>query len=133
MTPMTALLAFAAWTLLLVVLVLAYRSVRILGGVPANAWTRGKATADPEWVTRLTHAHLNCLENLPIFAVIVLVAGVEDKTAAIAALAPWVFYARVVQSCVHLVGVNAPLVTVRGTFWIAQVVLFAVMFARLFG
>ncbi|TAM12822.1 MAG: MAPEG family protein [Nevskiaceae bacterium] len=133
MTPMTALLAFAAWTLLLVALVLAYRSVRILSGTPADAWTRGKPSIDPGFVVRLTHAHLNCLENLPIFAVIVLVAGAQDKLPVIGALAAWVFYARVVQSCVHLVGVNPLLVTVRGTFWIIQIVLFAVMFARLFG
>lgn len=133
MTSMTALLAFAAWTLLLIVLVLAYRSVKILSGTPANSWTRGKATEDPGWVIRLSHAHLNCLENLPIFAVLVLVAGFEGKAASIAVLASIVFYARVVQSVVHAIGTSAKLVTIRGTFWILQIILFAIMFYKLFG
>lgn len=133
MTPMNALLAFAAWTLLLVLLVLSYRSVKILTGTPADSWTRGKAIADPGWVTRITHAHLNCLENLPIFAALVLVAGVEGKTASIMVIAQVVFYARVVQTIVHMIGVSHWLVNIRGTFWIIQIIVFAIMFARLFG
>lgn len=133
MTSMTALLAFAAWTLLLVVLVLAYRSMKILSGTPANSWTRGKACEDPGLVDRLSHAHLNCLENLPIFAALVLVAGVEGQGASIAVLATLVFYARVIQSVVHAIGTSAKLVTVRGTFWIIQIILFAIMFYKLFG
>lgn len=132
-TSMNALLGFAAWTLLLVVLVLLYRGAKILGGTRADSWTRGRAIEDPPVIARIAHAHLNALENLPIFAVLVLVAAAQGKTAAIATLAPWVLYARIVQSLVHVIGVNHWLVQLRAVFWVIQIVLFAIMFARLFG
>ena len=57
---------------------------------------------------------------------------VSGQGAAIDALAPWVLYARVGQSVVHLIGVNQPLVLVRAGLFGAQVVLFIIMLIRLF-
>lgn len=131
MTPLTALLWFAAWTLFLIVLVLIYRSGKILGGTPANAWTRGQAIEDPPVVKRIADAHLNCLENLPIFAVLVLVAASQGKTALLIPLAGYVLYARLLQSITHIIGTRPLLVTVRATFWIIQIILFAWMFKDL--
>lgn len=131
MTPMTALLWFTAWTLFLVVLVLLYRGVKIISGTPANAWTRGGGMEDPAIIKRLTDAHLNCLENLPIFAVLVLAAASLDKTATIAPVAAYILYARLAQSVTHLVGTQPMLVTLRGTFWVIQIILFALMFKGL--
>ena len=66
-----ALLGFAGWTLLLVLLVFAYRGFKFLTGTPINSWPRGvKSDADVPFVTRVADAHANCLENLVIFAVI---------------------------------------------------------------
>src|SRR3546814_1892795 len=81
MTAMTALIGFAAWTLALVMIVLLWRVIEILRGKPANSWGRGNAIACPGLVTRAEHAHLNALENLPLFAVIVLAATALGKTA----------------------------------------------------
>jgi uncharacterized MAPEG superfamily protein len=132
MTPIHALLGFTAWTLLLVFLVFVYRSFRFLTGTPVNSWPRGaRAAHDPAWVQRAADAHANGLENLPIFAVIVLAAAALDKTALVAPLAPWVLYARVGQSVAHLLGTSQPLVLVRATFWAAQLALFFWMLARL--
>ena len=76
MTPIQALLGFAAWTLLLIAGVFLYRGMRFLTGTPINHWPRGNKPADDApWVKRLEDAHANCLENLPVFAVIVLVAA----------------------------------------------------------
>src|SRR3546814_19630969 len=80
MTAMTALIGFAAWTLALVMIVLLWRVIEILRGKPANSWGRGNAIACPGLVTRAEHAHLNALENLPLFAVIVLAATALGKT-----------------------------------------------------
>lgn len=75
MTAIQALLGFAAWTALLVLGVFLYRGLRFMTGTPINSWPRGvKATGDSAFVHRLHDAHANCLENLPVFAVIVLVA-----------------------------------------------------------
>jgi len=121
MTPIQSLIAFALWTLALIVVVFAYRGLRFLKGAPINHWPRGNKPADDAaFIKRVEDAHANCLENLPVFAVIVLAAAAMDKTATIAALAPWVLYARVGQSLVHLWGVNQLQVFLRVSFWSVQ-------------
>ncbi|MGB0213081.1 MAPEG family protein [Algiphilus sp.] len=134
MTPsLTAVALFAAWALVLIGLIISYRVFLVLAkGTPAYSWTRGKAIQDPPIIERASHAHLNTLENLPVFAAIVLAGVVSGQGAAIDALAPWVLYARVGQSVVHLIGVNQPLVLVRAGLFGAQVVLFIIMLIRLF-
>ena len=128
-----ALLGFTGWTLLLVIGVFLYRGIRFLGGTPINSWPRGyKPVDDAPLVKRMEDAHANCLENLPLFAVIVLSAGLLGRLDAIAALAPFVLYARIGQSLVHLIGTGKFLVLVRASFWSVQVVLFVLMLARLF-
>jgi uncharacterized MAPEG superfamily protein len=128
-----ALLGFTGWTLLLVIGVFLYRGIRFLGGTPINSWPRSyKPVDDAPLVKRMEDAHANCLENLPLFAVIVLSAGLLGRLDAIAALAPFVLYARIGQSLVHLIGTGKFLVLVRASFWSVQVVLFVLMLARLF-
>lgn len=127
MSAMTALIGFAAWTLALVVFVVLWRGVEILRGKPANSWGRDTAIPVPSLVKRAEHAHLNALENLPVFAVIVLAATALGKTAAVA-LACWVLYARIAQSLIHLIGVSPLLVLGRATFYFIQVGLFIYMF-----
>ena len=71
-----SLIGFAAWTLALAAVVVSYRTLLVLSGKhPANSWTRGSAIPSPALITRMEHAHLNCIENLPVFAVVVLVAA----------------------------------------------------------
>ena len=121
MTPIQSLVGFALLTLALIVLVFAYRGLRFLQGAPINHWPRGnKPSDDAPFIKRVEDAHANCLENLPVFAVIVLAAAAMDKTATIAALAPSVLYARVGQSLAHLWGVNQLQVLVRASFWGVQ-------------
>jgi len=133
MSALHALLGFASWTLLLIIVVFLYRGVRFLGGTPINSWPRAeKNEQDSPLIRRVADAHANCLENLPVFAVIVLVAAQMSRLDSINALAPWVLYARVAQSLAHLSGVGQAHVLVRASFWTVQLVLFVVMLARLF-
>ncbi len=127
MTGMMALIGFAAWTLLLVFVAVNWRVIEVLRGKPANSWGRNQNTARPDIVTRAEHAHLNCLENLPIFAVIVLAAAAMGKNVVVDGLAMWVLYARIAQSVTHLLGTSAILVLIRATFFTVQLVLFAWM------
>jgi len=128
MSAMTALIGFAAWTLALVIFVVLWRGIEMLRGKPANSWGRDTAIPVPGLVKRAEHAHINALENLPLFAVIVLAATALGKTAAVDAVACWVLYARIAQSLIHLLGVSALLVLGRATFWFVQVGLFIYMF-----
>lgn len=127
-----ALLGFAGWTLLLVVGVFLNRGVRFLSGTPINNWPRGQPSDDVALVQRLQDAHANALENLPIFAVIVLTAGALGRIDAIAGLAPFVLYARIGQSLAHLSGLGKINVLIRVTFWALQLGLFFVMLSKLF-
>ena len=75
----------------------------------------------PIW--RLYRAHLNCLENLPLFASVVLVATLRGVTGhALDALAVVYLLARIGQSVVHV----APGAGLRGdqrfAFFIVQIV-----------
>jgi uncharacterized MAPEG superfamily protein len=125
MTGIGALLGFTACTLALVVIVLVWRVVEVLHGKRVNSWGRGASIAVPSLVERASHAHLNALENLPVFAVLVLAAQILGKTGGVDTLGGWVLGARIAQSIVHLLGTSQPLVLIRATFYFTQLGLFA--------
>ncbi|MGH8441352.1 MAG: MAPEG family protein [Nevskiaceae bacterium] len=128
MTAITALLLFTAWTLVLMLIYVGYRVALTLAmKKPANSWGRGQPNDDPPFITRAHHAHLNCLENLPVFAVIVVVAFMLNKLPVVDQVAAFVVYARLAQSTVHLIGVNHWLVFIRANFLLIQAGLFAYM------
>jgi uncharacterized MAPEG superfamily protein len=131
MTAITALLLFAAWTLLLMFTYVGYRVANMLGGMPANSWTRGSGTAVPGIFTRAEHAHTNCVENLPVFGAIVLAAYALGEAPVVDATAVYVLAARIAQSVTHIAGVSPALVIVRATFFTIQVVLMLSMSASL--
>jgi uncharacterized MAPEG superfamily protein len=55
-----------------------YRSLGILQGTPITHWPRGAVHDDDSALARrISDAHANCLENLPVFAVLVLVAATQ--------------------------------------------------------
>ena len=128
MTGTTALLLFTAWTLTLMLIYVGYRVALVLAmKKPANSWGRDDKTDDPAFLVRVKHAHLNCHENLPVFAAIVLAAVALNKTPVVDSLAAFVLYARLAQSTVHLIGVNHWLVFIRANLLLVQVALFAWM------
>lgn len=132
MSALQSLLGFAAWTLLLIAAVFLYRGMRFLGGTPINHWPRqAKPSDDAPLVKRLEDAHANCLENLPLFAVIVLAAAALGRLADIQVLAPWVLYARIGQSLAHLSGTGKINVFVRASFWSVQLALCIWMLVKL--
>ncbi len=131
MTGMTAVLGFALWTLVLVFVSVNWRVLEVLRGKGINSWGRNDGIPVPALVLRMQHAHLNCLENLPIFAVLVFAAAFMGKSAVVDSLACYVLAARVAQSLVHLIGTSQPLVFIRATFYVVQVLIFFYMFWEL--
>ncbi|CAM8657457.1 COG3686 Predicted membrane protein [Comamonadaceae bacterium] len=124
MTALQALVGFALWTLALITLVFLYRGLRFLRGTPINHWPRGnKPQDDASVVKRLEDAHANCMENLPVFAVLVLAASLMDKSNTIQTIAPFVLYARIGQTLAHLWGTGTLQVFVRASFWSVQLVI----------
>ena len=124
MTGLTALLLFAAWTLLIMFSYVGYRVILVFSGKKrANAWTRGLQTDDPPFIVRASHAHANCVENLPVFAAIVLASVALGKTAVVDQVAIFYLAARVVQSLVHLISTSHWMVFLRANLFVVQVLL----------
>jgi uncharacterized MAPEG superfamily protein len=119
----TALVAYALWAIALVIILAIVRSTMVLRGrARANSFTAG-APHGGEAYWRLNRAHLNTLENLPVFAAIVLsgwVVGME--TATFNLLAVIVVVARIIQSLIHLASGSVSAVSLRFTAFGVQVV-----------
>ncbi len=116
-----ALLGFIAWTLCLLVLMEAIRSwLVLLGTVPANGFTPDNANLSP-FMQRLARAHANCLEGLPLFGGLMLVAVVAGRETVTDPLAWVLLGARIVQSLIHLVSTSPAAVTARFTAFAVQV------------
>jgi uncharacterized MAPEG superfamily protein len=122
MTPsLVALCLFAGWTLLLVVSLALYRG--------ATSRSSGKALNSfaPDGTDvgglgqRLTRAHLNCVELLPVLGAVILAAAVAGRSAVTDPLAMPLVYARLAQSTVHLVSTSVPMVMARATLFVVQV------------
>ncbi|MGA3798592.1 MAPEG family protein [Pseudomonas fluorescens] len=125
--PMWMLLGFATWTLLLLMATVGvYRWVGILFSSVPIASFRSDRLEGEDWYRRGTRAHANCVENLPVFGVIVFVITALDVNgAAVNYLSALVLIARVCQSLVHVSHeqTNA-FVAVRFTFFSVQLVCF---------
>lgn len=110
---LTALAGFVAWSLLLLVLMEAIRSWLVLTrAVPANGFTPDNARLSP-FMQRLARAHANCIEGLPVFGGLMLVAVVAGKAAVTDPLAHALLAARIVQSTIHLSSLSVAAVTLR--------------------
>jgi uncharacterized MAPEG superfamily protein len=115
-----ALLGFLAWTLFLLVLMEAIRSWLVLSGtVPANGFSPDNASLSP-FMQRLARAHANCLEGLPIFGGLMLLAVVAGHSGVTDPLAWALLGARVVQSLIHLASTSPAAVTARFTAFAVQ-------------
>jgi uncharacterized MAPEG superfamily protein len=99
-----ALLGFAVWTLLVLFgTVGVYRWSRILTGrVRISEWQADQPQGS-EWYQRAMRAHMNCVENLPVFAAVVLCATVTGADSRLLdLLAGAILVARIFQTTVHL-------------------------------
>ena len=132
-TSLLALLGFIAWTLFLLVLMEVIRSKLVLtGAVPANGFNPENTSLSP-FMQRLARAHANCLEGLPIFGGLLLLAAVAGKSAVTDPLAFVLLGARVVQSVIHLASTSAAAVTVRFLAFTVQMAIAVYWVVRLAG
>jgi uncharacterized MAPEG superfamily protein len=128
-----ALLGFASWTLLLVLIGI---------GVPRLSQVMKRQARpnsfDPsvphgsERYQRSMRAHANCVENLPVFAALVLLGSTLGVTeSSFQAAAVIVLPARVLQSSVHIASGRNRAVLARFAFFSVQLFCFGAMIALL--
>ncbi|HET9930226.1 MAG TPA: MAPEG family protein [Polyangiaceae bacterium] len=121
--PLYTLVGFAAWTLLLLACTVGVHRWRLIltKRAAVNAFP-ADAPDGPGWYQRATRAHLNCIENLPPYAAIVLTLTLAGRHGAlIDALAIAVSCARVFQTLIHVLFVQTERAVVfRFSFYTVQ-------------
>lgn len=128
----TALLGFAAWSLLLLISLGVLRTTLVLaGGRAANSFSPSGEDMEP-FGRRLTRAHANCYEFLPIAGVIMLYAIATGQTTATDGLAFAFLGARIAQSATHLISTSRTFARIRFVFFLAQVVILIIWLLKLF-
>ena len=124
------LIGFIAWTFALLVLMELLRTrLVVLGKSAPNGFRPDNANLSP-FMQRLARTHANCVENLPVFGGLLLVALVTTQTGITDNLAYVLLGARILQSSVHLASLSAAAVTIRfclfaiqlavGVYWTIQ-------------
>jgi uncharacterized MAPEG superfamily protein len=117
---LTAFVGFVAWSLFLLVLMEVIRSRLVLSkAIAANGFTPDNSNLSP-FMQRLARAHANCVEGLPIFGGLMLVAVLAGKSAITDPLAYVFLGARILQSAIHLGSLSAPAVTLRFSAFAVQ-------------
>ncbi len=123
--PVLVLLGFATWTLVILsVGVGGYRWALILSGRASVAGWRADAPQGADWYQRVMRAHMNCVENLPVYGAIVValtVAGLQSPL--VDRLSETMLAARIGQTMVHVAlrQTNA-VVSVRFTLFSIQLI-----------
>ena len=118
-----ALLGFIGWTLFLFVLMESVRSKMVLfKEVAANGFDPVNSSLSP-FMQRLARAHANCIEGLPVYGGLMLVALITSNAAITDKLAYIFLSARVIQSLIHLTSLSSPAVTLRFAAFAVQMVI----------
>ena len=129
MTPaLYALIGFVFWTLILFVCLSTARTVAVMSGqAQPNEFPAGVPHGG-DFYWRLNRAHSNCLENLALFATVVLVGSVIGlESESFHTLARVFVFARVAQSITHLISGSSIAVNIRFAFFLIQMVSLVVM------
>src|SRR3954453_22686903 len=123
-------LMLLVWAVLLtfVQMLVAVSGATLQVGLPALAGNREGLAPCTGWAGRAHRAHHNMLENLALFAALVLVAVVSQKTNSATLLgAQLFFWARLAYAVVYLAGIP----WLRTGLWFVSVVGLALIFFQL--
>jgi uncharacterized MAPEG superfamily protein len=105
MTPLLTLLVWSA-ILAFVQLLVAVGGAQMQVGLMPLVGNRENLPPIVGWAGRARRAHLNMLENLVLFAILVLVAQIAGKTNAMTLLGAQIFFwARVAYAIIYVAGV----------------------------
>jgi uncharacterized MAPEG superfamily protein len=129
-----ALLGFATWTALLVLfgIGLPRLSAVLFEKARPNSF-RADVPHGTDRYQRTMRAHLNSVENLPVFAALVLLGSLNglDHDSLFQITAFIVLPARVLQSVSHISSGRNRAVLARFAFFVIQLVCFAILVAKL--
>lgn len=128
-----AMAGFISWALFLLVLMETIRSKLVLSGeVPANGFSPDNANLSL-FMQRLSRAHANCIEGLPIFGGLLILAIATNRTAITDSLAYCLLASRIIQSTIHMISTSPFAVTARFTFFAVQMAIAIFWAVKLLG
>jgi uncharacterized MAPEG superfamily protein len=133
MTPTAAaLLGFVSWGLILLISLGLLRTMATLtGGRAANSFSPSGEDM-PGFGKRLTRAHANCYEFLPLAGIVMLYAITTGQTAATDGLAYAFIAARIAQSVTQLISTSNMFVIIRFAFFGVQLVILIIWLLKMF-
>jgi uncharacterized MAPEG superfamily protein len=115
------LLGLIAWMLFLLVMMEALRGHLLMTkAIASNQFRPDNSNLSP-FMQRLARAHANCVESVPVFGLLLLLALLTNRAGVTDPLAPWLFGARIVQSCIHLASLSVLAVNLRFVAFAAQI------------
>ena len=125
--PILMLLIFSMWTItVLVFTVGVYRWSNVFAGKAQISDYRADKIEGSDWYKRAMRAHANCIENLPIFAVVVFAAyACSVSSSTIDLMSMVVVVARIAQSIIHVAFVQTNIIAfIRFCAFFTQIVCF---------
>ena len=97
-------------------------------GLPALAGNREGLAEMVGWAGRARRAHLNMIENLVLFAALVLIAAVSGKANATTAMGAMIFFwGRLAYAVIYLIGIP----WLRTGVWLVSIVGLLLIFLQL--
>ena len=111
---------FIGWALFLLVVMEAIRAWLVMAGrVRSDAFKPDNAGISP-FMERLARAQANCVESLPVFGGLLLLAIATGRAQVTDSLAWWFLGARLVQSSIHLVSTRVAAINARFAAFVVQ-------------
>lgn len=107
MTTDLWMLVYTSLLCVLLPMVYVIGETQVPGGMEWGLGNRDQPFELPPWAARAKRAHANLVENLPVFAVLVLVVAVAGKANATSALGATIFFwARLAYTVVYTAGIK---------------------------
>jgi len=120
LTAAQSLLGFAGWTGLHVLLIGAYRvSSVMMGRAKPNSFPSGKPHGGPDIYQNMIRAHANCVENLPLLAIVILLNKIYNGPN-LDSLAEIYLLCRIGQSVIHWLSTRNIAINIRFFFFACQ-------------
>lgn len=119
------------WQLIMLLSLATFRCSQALKGkMPAGGFSPfGNGGKDLE--TRVTRAHANCYENIPLFAVVLAASYFAGKAHLTDTYALVLLGARVAQSVIHIISTSQNAITLRFIAYLVQIICLIMMLLQL--
>lgn len=116
-----ALTAFISWALALLILMEILRTKLVIAKqTVVTSFVPDNSNLSP-FMQRLARAHANCIEGIPIFGGLMLVAIATDRASVTNSLALVLLAARITQSLIHLSSSSSTAINLRFLAFAVQV------------